>query len=70
MRFWVKERFLVKAAFVRKMGTLDKKVIKKGFLSREVPSKEKFLKKKLAFDFISLFFQKSQSRLQLNRQCQ
>ena len=52
------------------MGTLDKKVIKKGFLSREVPSKEIFLKKKLAFDFISLFFQKSQSRLQLNRQCQ
>lgn len=31
MRFWVNEKFSVEVAFVRKMGTSDKKVVEREF---------------------------------------
>lgn len=62
MKFWVKEEFSIKVAFIEKMSILDKKVVEKRFSSRRILGKKVLWNKKLAFNFISLSFQKCQSR--------
>ena len=68
IRFSVKEEFSVETVFIKKIRTLNKKVIEKKFSNKGMPRKKAFFDKKLVSNSISLSFRESQLRLQLNYQ--
>lgn len=70
MGFWIGKRSLVKPAFIGEICNSDEKVVEKEFSNKRVLGKKTLWDKGLVFNFLFLFFQKSQLGSRLNHQCQ
>lgn len=59
MGFWVRKRSLIESTFIEEICNFGEEVVEKGFLNKRVLDKKALWDKKLVFNFLFLFFQKS-----------